>query len=179
MANNCDFALSSCAFAKSAKRAKAVADQLNAGMSSVNDLEVLHVGMWHMWHMWDDGICIDWLRVCVRMIGWVVVVVKQGVVSSCFSTPFPFFQLQLLPFDALSLSVPPREMSRTSLPSINCRHQYSYLSSVYATIHSGLHLHVAVPPFRGRQKERVRPFCGARGPPGPHHDPQVTKAYIY
>jgi len=39
MANNCDFALSSCAFSKSAARAKKVADQLVAGMSSVNDLE--------------------------------------------------------------------------------------------------------------------------------------------
>jgi len=39
MANNCDFALSSCAFAKTAKRAKKVASQLNAGMSATNDLE--------------------------------------------------------------------------------------------------------------------------------------------
>ena len=39
MANNCDFALSSCAFSGSAARAKAVASRLNAGMSSVNDLE--------------------------------------------------------------------------------------------------------------------------------------------
>jgi len=39
MANNCDFALSSCAFSASAKRAKSVASQLTAGMSSVNDLE--------------------------------------------------------------------------------------------------------------------------------------------
>ena len=38
MANNCEFALSSCAFAGDAKRAKAVASQLNAGMSAVNDL---------------------------------------------------------------------------------------------------------------------------------------------
>ena len=53
MANNCDFALSSCAFAKSAKRAKAVADQLNAGMSSVNDLEVLHVA--HVAHVAHVG----------------------------------------------------------------------------------------------------------------------------
>lgn len=39
MANNCDFALSSCAFSGSADRARAVASQLNAGMSAVNDLE--------------------------------------------------------------------------------------------------------------------------------------------
>jgi acyl-CoA reductase-like NAD-dependent aldehyde dehydrogenase len=39
MANNCDFALSSCAFSGSAKRAKSVADRLVAGMSAVNDLE--------------------------------------------------------------------------------------------------------------------------------------------
>lgn len=39
MANNCEFALSSCAFAKSARRAKSVADRLRAGMSAVNDLE--------------------------------------------------------------------------------------------------------------------------------------------
>ncbi len=38
MANNCDFALSSCAFAGSASRAKRVASQLVAGMSAVNDL---------------------------------------------------------------------------------------------------------------------------------------------
>lgn len=39
MANNCDFALSSCAFAGDASRAKRVASQLVAGMSAVNDLE--------------------------------------------------------------------------------------------------------------------------------------------
>lgn len=39
MANNCDFALSSCAFSGSAARAKSVADRLNAGMSAINDLE--------------------------------------------------------------------------------------------------------------------------------------------
>lgn len=39
MANNCDFALSSCAFSGSAVRAKKVASQLHAGMSAVNDLE--------------------------------------------------------------------------------------------------------------------------------------------
>lgn len=39
MANNCDFALSSCAFSKSFKRAQNLANQLNAGMSAVNDLE--------------------------------------------------------------------------------------------------------------------------------------------
>jgi acyl-CoA reductase-like NAD-dependent aldehyde dehydrogenase len=39
MANNCDFALSSCAFSGSAERAKRVASQLTAGMSAVNDLE--------------------------------------------------------------------------------------------------------------------------------------------
>jgi acyl-CoA reductase-like NAD-dependent aldehyde dehydrogenase len=39
MANNCEFALSSCAFSGSAKRAKSVADRLVAGMSAVNDLE--------------------------------------------------------------------------------------------------------------------------------------------
>ena len=39
MANNCDFALSSCAFSKSFARAKGVADRLDAGMSAVNDLE--------------------------------------------------------------------------------------------------------------------------------------------
>ena len=39
MANNCDFALSSCAFSGSAERARRVASQLNAGMSAVNDLE--------------------------------------------------------------------------------------------------------------------------------------------
>ena len=39
MANNCDFALSSCAFSGSAARARKVASQLVAGMSAVNDLE--------------------------------------------------------------------------------------------------------------------------------------------
>lgn len=39
MANNCSFALSSCAFSASAARAKKVASQLTAGMSAVNDLE--------------------------------------------------------------------------------------------------------------------------------------------
>eukprot|EP00606_Chrysophyceae_sp_TOSAG23-5_P000497 GSChrysophyteH2.ASY1.ANO1.911.1 assembled CDS len=39
MANNCEFALSSCAFSGSASRAKKVASRLNAGMSAVNDLE--------------------------------------------------------------------------------------------------------------------------------------------
>ena len=39
MANNCSFALSSCAFSKSFSRAKNVADRLDAGMSAVNDLE--------------------------------------------------------------------------------------------------------------------------------------------
>lgn len=39
MANNCDFALSSCAFSGDAARAKRVASQLVAGMSAVNDLE--------------------------------------------------------------------------------------------------------------------------------------------
>lgn len=39
MANNCDFALSSCAFSGSFARAKKVASELNAGMSAVNDLE--------------------------------------------------------------------------------------------------------------------------------------------
>ena len=39
MANNCDFALSSCAFSGSTARAKALAARLNAGMSAVNDLE--------------------------------------------------------------------------------------------------------------------------------------------
>jgi len=39
MANNCDFALSSCAFSASAQRAQRVASRLTAGMSAVNDLE--------------------------------------------------------------------------------------------------------------------------------------------
>ena len=39
MANNCDFALSSCAFSASASRAKSIASRLTAGMSAVNDLE--------------------------------------------------------------------------------------------------------------------------------------------
>ena len=39
MANNCDFALSSCAFSGNATRAKKIASQLVAGMSAVNDLE--------------------------------------------------------------------------------------------------------------------------------------------
>lgn len=39
MANNCEFALSSCAFSGDAARAKRVASQLVAGMSAVNDLE--------------------------------------------------------------------------------------------------------------------------------------------
>ncbi|RYH14443.1 aldehyde dehydrogenase family protein [archaeon] len=39
MANNCDFALSSCAFSGNAERAKAITSQLVAGMTSVNDLE--------------------------------------------------------------------------------------------------------------------------------------------
>jgi hypothetical protein len=39
MANNCEFALSSCAFSGDANRAKRIASQLVAGMSAVNDLE--------------------------------------------------------------------------------------------------------------------------------------------
>jgi len=39
MANNCEFALSSCAFSGSTARAKLIASQLTAGMSAVNDLE--------------------------------------------------------------------------------------------------------------------------------------------
>ena len=39
MANNCDFALSSCAFSGNTARAKKLAARLTAGMSSVNDLE--------------------------------------------------------------------------------------------------------------------------------------------
>ncbi len=39
MANNCDFALSSCAFSASTERARNIASQLVAGMSAVNDLE--------------------------------------------------------------------------------------------------------------------------------------------
>ena len=39
MANNCDFALSSCAFSGNTERARKVASQLHAGMSAVNDLE--------------------------------------------------------------------------------------------------------------------------------------------
>jgi hypothetical protein len=39
MANNCEFALSSCAFSASAERALKIASQLHAGMSAVNDLE--------------------------------------------------------------------------------------------------------------------------------------------
>eukprot|EP01034_Spumella_vulgaris_P022998 gene22998-29184_t len=39
MANNCDFALSSCAFSADAGRAKKLAGRLTAGMSAVNDLE--------------------------------------------------------------------------------------------------------------------------------------------
>lgn len=39
MANNCEFALSSCAFSGSTDRARALASRLVAGMSSVNDLE--------------------------------------------------------------------------------------------------------------------------------------------
>ena len=39
MANNCEFALSSCAFAQSKTRARAVGGRLRAGMAAVNDLE--------------------------------------------------------------------------------------------------------------------------------------------
>lgn len=39
LANNCEFALSSCAFSGSTARAKRIADRLVAGMSAVNDLE--------------------------------------------------------------------------------------------------------------------------------------------
>lgn len=39
MANNCDFALSSTAFSASTARAQNIANQLDAGMSAVNDLE--------------------------------------------------------------------------------------------------------------------------------------------
>lgn len=39
LANNCEFALSSCAFGGDAARAKKVASQLQAGMSAINDLE--------------------------------------------------------------------------------------------------------------------------------------------
>lgn len=39
MANNCDFALSSCAFSGNTARAKKLSSRLTAGMSSVNDLE--------------------------------------------------------------------------------------------------------------------------------------------
>lgn len=38
LANNCDFALSSCAFAKSAERARAVASQLNAVIQCITTL---------------------------------------------------------------------------------------------------------------------------------------------
>ncbi len=39
LANNCDFALSSCAFSGDFNRARKIASQLCAGMSAVNDLE--------------------------------------------------------------------------------------------------------------------------------------------
>lgn len=39
LANNCEFALSSCAFSADFNRAKKIASQLTAGMSAVNDLE--------------------------------------------------------------------------------------------------------------------------------------------
>ena len=39
MANNCSFGLSSCAFSASQSRAAAIASQLRAGMTAVNDLE--------------------------------------------------------------------------------------------------------------------------------------------
>ena len=39
MANNCDFALSSCVFSGSQARAAKVGSQLTAGMAAVNDLE--------------------------------------------------------------------------------------------------------------------------------------------
>ena len=39
MANNCDYALSSCAFSGNTARAKKLASRLHAGMSAVNDLE--------------------------------------------------------------------------------------------------------------------------------------------
>jgi len=39
LANNCDFALSSCAFSGSYDRANRIAGRLHAGMSAVNDLE--------------------------------------------------------------------------------------------------------------------------------------------
>lgn len=39
MANNCDFALSSCVFSGSQARAARVGARLNAGMAAVNDLE--------------------------------------------------------------------------------------------------------------------------------------------
>jgi len=39
LANNCNFALSSCAFSGSTARARALAGRLHAGMSAVNDLE--------------------------------------------------------------------------------------------------------------------------------------------
>ena len=42
MANNCDFALSSCAFSGDYNRARKIAAGLTAGMSAVNDLEGIH-----------------------------------------------------------------------------------------------------------------------------------------
>jgi acyl-CoA reductase-like NAD-dependent aldehyde dehydrogenase len=39
MANNCEFALSSCAFSGNIHRARSIASSLHAGMSAVNDLE--------------------------------------------------------------------------------------------------------------------------------------------
>jgi hypothetical protein len=39
MANNCEYALSSCAFSGDTARAKKLASRLHAGMSAVNDLE--------------------------------------------------------------------------------------------------------------------------------------------
>jgi len=42
MANNCDFALSSCAFSGDYNRARRLAAGLTAGMSAVNDLEGNH-----------------------------------------------------------------------------------------------------------------------------------------
>lgn len=39
MANNCEFALSSCCFSRNVERAKYIGSQVRAGMFAVNDLE--------------------------------------------------------------------------------------------------------------------------------------------
>lgn len=67
MANNCEFALSSCAFAADASRAKRVASQLVAGMSAVNDLGNQHHHHPYVCVYVHVYVCVSCLTVCVHV----------------------------------------------------------------------------------------------------------------